>query len=253
MTQVWRTALRPRWLALLALVLLVASGMAWLGNWQLDRAREQGGSAQRERLAAAPVPLQSLFGAREQFPVAGLDRPVWVEGRWEPGTELVVPGRRQGDQSGRRGYWVLTALRLDDGSAVPVVRGFTASVEPGVVPSGSPSGSLPPGRVRVDGVLRPGEPAVVREPGQTSGLPEGQIERIDPVELIERWSGPLFTGYVVAVPAAGAGLDAVPVVADRSGLALQNLSYAVQWWIFAAFGLFLWWRLVRDDHLDPAR
>jgi surfeit locus 1 family protein len=241
-TQVWRTALRPRWLALLALVLLVASGMAWLGNWQLDRAREQGGSAQRDRLAAQPVPLQSVFGAREEFPVAGLDRPVWVEGRWEPGTDLMVPGRRQGEQSGS---WVLTALRLDDGSAVPVVRGFTSS--------GSSSGSLPTGRVRVDGVLRPGEPAVVREPGESSGLPEGQIERIDPVELIERWSGPLFTGYVVAVPAAGQGLDAVPVVADRSGLALQNLSYAVQWWIFAAFGLLLWWRLVRDDHLEPAR
>jgi cytochrome oxidase assembly protein ShyY1 len=152
----------------------------------------------------------------------------------------VVPGRRQGEE---RGSWVLTALRLDDGSAVPVVRGFSAN---DATPSGSSSG-LPTGRVRVDGVLRPGEPAVVRDPGRTSGLPHGQIERIDPVELIERWSGPLFTGYVVAVPAAGQGLDAVPVVAERSGLALQNLSYAVQWWIFAAFGLLLWWRLVRDD------
>lgn len=243
MTHVWRTALRPRWLALLVLVLLLASAMAWLGSWQLDRAREQGGSAQRERVAAPPVPLQSLFGARQPFPVAGLDRPVWVEGRWEPATELVVPDRRQGDE---RGSWVLTALRLDDGSAVAVVRGFRAT-------GAAPSGSLPTGRVRVDGVLRPGEPAVVREPGQTSGLPADQVERVDPVELIERWPGPLFTGYVVAVPAAGPGLEAVPVVADRSGLALQNLSYAVQWWVFAAFGLLLWWRLVRDDHLDAAR
>ncbi len=240
-SDMWRTALRPRWLALLVLVLLVASGMAWLGSWQLDRAREQGSAAQRDRVAAPPVALQSLFGARQRFPTEGADRPVWVSGRWEPQDELLVTDRRQ---DGVLGYWVLTPLRLDDGSAVPVVRGFTASGDQAV----ASSALLPSGEVRVDGVLRPGEPAVVRRPGGSSGLPPGQLERIDPVELIERWSGPLFTGYVVAVPAAGQGLAAVPVVSERSSLALQNLSYAVQWWIFAGFGLWLWWRLVRDDH-----
>jgi hypothetical protein len=28
----------------------------------------------------------------------------------------------------------------------------------------------------------------------------------------------------------------------------RNLAYAVQWWLFAAFGVFMWWRVVRDDH-----
>jgi len=26
--------------------------------------------------------------------------------------------------------------------------------------------------------------------------------------------------------------------------------YAVQWWIFAAFGFFLWWRMVRQAHRE---
>ena len=51
-----------------------------------------------------------------------------------------------------------------------------------------------------------------------------------------------------------------PHRAARS-LAWQNLSYALQWWVFSLFGLFFWYRLVRDDargelrrpdHADPA-
>ena len=61
----------------------------------------------------------------------------------------------------------------------------------------------------------------------------------------------LADGYVVqtsASPAAASGgLRAVPPEIP-GGLAFQNLSYALQWWLFSAFGLFFWWRLVRDDH-----
>lgn len=32
----------------------------------------------------------------------------------------------------------------------------------------------------------------------------------------------------------------------------QNYGYAVQWWLFGAFALFLWAKLVLDD-LDPSR
>jgi hypothetical protein len=36
-------------------------------------------------------------------------------------------------------------------------------------------------------------------------------------------------------------------------VAWQNLSYALQWFVFAGFGLFMWWRLVRDDHRGTLR
>ena len=35
-------------------------------------------------------------------------------------------------------------------------------------------------------------------------------------------------------------------VSDSKGFSLQNFGYAIQWWLFSAFGLFLWWRVVRD-------
>ena len=39
---------------------------------------------------------------------------------------------------------------------------------------------------------------------------------------------------------------------DGDGRAWQHYGYAVQWWLFAGFAVFLWVKLVLDE-LDPAR
>ncbi|WP_448631831.1 hypothetical protein [Cellulomonas soli] len=38
-----------------------------------------------------------------------------------------------------------------------------------------------------------------------------------------------------------------PPAGDAGGLNIQNLAYAAQWWIFGAFAVGLWLRLVRDE------
>jgi len=247
--QVLRTACRPRWLALLVVVLAAATGMSLLGQWQLERARERGRLAQAARdVRRPPAPLDQVLTARRPFPVAALGRRVVAEGTWDGGGQLLVAGR---ELDGRNGLWVLTPLRLADGSAVPVVRGW--------VPAGSDPAAAPPapGPVGVTGVLQPSEPPVDRAPGRTSGLPAGQIDRVDVVDLVNRWPYPLLTGYLVLQSEQPAPAGPVPrpvtVRPPPAGLALRNLSYAVQWWLFAGFGLFLWWRMVRDDHLARHR
>lgn len=35
-------------------------------------------------------------------------------------------------------------------------------------------------------------------------------------------------------------------VSESKDFDLQNFGYSIQWWLFSAFGLFLWWRVVRD-------
>jgi DNA-binding transcriptional regulator of glucitol operon len=35
-------------------------------------------------------------------------------------------------------------------------------------------------------------------------------------------------------------------VSNRKGFSLQNSAYSVQWWAFALFAIFFWWRIVRD-------
>lgn len=247
-----RTALRPRWLALLVLVLVAASVMARLGEWQLSRAREQGAAAQLTQVERPPVPLADLLRARQTFIADAADRRVTTSGRWDPDRQVLV-GRRALD--GVDGVWVLTPLRLADGSAVAVLRGWAASAAD---PAASPAG-LPAGTVAVQGVLRPGEPAAGRRPGEGSGLPAGQLDRVAITELVQRWPYPLLNGYVVLTSAQPAGQApaprAVPVRPARedAGLDWRNVSYALQWWLFAGFGLFMWWRIVRDDHRGVGR
>ena len=28
----------------------------------------------------------------------------------------------------------------------------------------------------------------------------------------------------------------------------RNTAYAIQWWVFAAFVLWMWWKMVADEH-----
>jgi cytochrome oxidase assembly protein ShyY1 len=238
-----RTALRPRWLALLALVLAAATAMSLLGHWQLTRAGETGARAAKERAARSPVDLPGVLAPRTSFPARLADLPVRATGRWDGGRQLLVPERRR---DGRVGWWLLTPLVLDDGSAVPVVRGWVPAVDdPAAAPS--PAG----GAVTVVGSLRPTEPPADRAPGQGSGLPAGQVERVDGPTLIARWPYPLLTGFVVQTgqdpPPQGARPLPVPLDVG-TGVGWRNLSYALQWWLFAGFGLLLWFRIVRDDH-----
>jgi cytochrome oxidase assembly protein ShyY1 len=249
---VLRTALKPRWLALLALVLVAAAVMARLGEWQLGRAREQGERDRLREAAARPVvPVTSLLPARTVFPAAAADRRVTAQGRWDAARQVLVPGR---SLDGTTGFWVLTPLRLPDGSAVPVVRGWTADPGDARAAGAADPAALPAGDVTVQGVLEPSEPADGLRPGDVSGMPAGQVPLVSAPLLVQRWPYPLLTGYVVqtaSTPApaatAGARLRPVPPPAPRAGVAWQNLSYALQWWLFSLFGFFFWYRLVRDD------
>ena len=35
-------------------------------------------------------------------------------------------------------------------------------------------------------------------------------------------------------------------VSERKHFDIQNFGYTLQWWLFTAFALFFWWRIVRD-------
>jgi cytochrome oxidase assembly protein ShyY1 len=247
---VLRTALKPRWLALLAVVLVAAAVMARLGEWQLDRARQKG-DQDRVRAAEArpPAALTSVLAPRTAFPAAATDLRVSAQGRWDGSRQLLVPGRRLADAAG---LWVLTPLRMDDGSAVAVVRGW-------VPDAGDPSADpqrLPRGPVTLTGVLEPSEPVADLDPGDAAAVPAGQVALVSAPLLVQHWPYPLLTGYVVQTavsPTGPGGLRAVSPPTGAVGLSLQNLSYALQWWLFSAFGFFFWWRIVRDDHRGRLR
>ena len=54
----------------------------------------------------------------------------------------------------------------------------------------------------------------------------------------------LTTCGVASAGVAAATLDQLPPASRFTGL--RNILYAIEWWVFAAFAIFLWWRHVRD-------
>ena len=227
-----RTALRPRFVALLALALLLASGFAWLGDWQLGRARDEAAREVREQAVAQPVtPLREVLAPAEPVTGDALRRLVSVRGTLDAGSVLTVPGR---ELEGESGSWVLAPVVDDTGGTLPVVLGW--------LPDGEQVPDVAGGDVTLTGRLAQSEPPVG---GQTPDVE--QVPAVSSADLVNVWEPPLYTAYL-AVTDPRAPLRPVPEPEQSSGLALQNVSYALQWWAFAAFAVFFWWRIVRDAH-----
>ncbi len=226
-------------LVILVLLLAAAALCARLGVWQLDRAQVRGASAEARHtaalVAAPPVPLDTVLQPQTSFTGQLVGRKVAVTGTYDPAGQLLVPGRAH---DGQVGYLVLTPLRVaaDDSPVLPVVRGWVASPADADVP--------PTGPVDVVGYLQASEQA-------GSGVADGRSEAISSPELLNAWGGPIYTGYLVVASSDPAQSSAVqilePPTKPGSGLNIQNLAYAAQWWIFGAFAVLLWLRLVRDE------
>lgn len=241
---------------LVALVLLLgaAAVCARLGIWQLDRAEMRGDQAGQEQLAARegfpPALIGDVLAPQASFRGELVGRRVTVTGTYEAGGQLLVVDRVH---DGVPGHLVLTPLRVrgaagDAGWAgedpvLPVVRGWVA--DPATV------GDLldvPAGVVELTGYLQASE-----APG-SGAAPAGEVDAISSAELLNSWDGPIYSGYLVvaeAAPAQPSALTALdpPTLAGTEGgrWNLQNLAYALQWWIFGGFALFLWMRLVKDE------
>jgi surfeit locus 1 family protein len=211
----------------IALGIGLAAVMIVLGFWQLQVYHRQGAAAAARQASAPPIPLSSV--ARPGAPAnEGYGRPVAFEGSYDPAVQLLVP-----EEDGA-GFRVLTALRQADGSVVAVVRG--------VVPE--PNAPPPPtGPVQQLGVLLPTEEHVPE-----TDLPSGQIASVRLPALAQQWPGPMIDGFVTlsSADAASQGLVAAPLQLPDAPGRLRNVAYVGQWWLFAAFVLFMAFRMARD-------
>jgi surfeit locus 1 family protein len=252
---VLRTALQPRWLALLAAVVALCVAFGWLGSWQLGVARDRGAEQALREIAGRPAaPLDQVLGPQQPFPSAADGRAVTVTGTYDPAHQVLVGERLQ---HGRPGWWVVGALRTTSGAWLPAVRGWVQSPDD----ERAAADRAPSGSVDVRGVLQPDDaPADGSDGGDR--LPDGRLAALDAAELVNRWGSPIYNGFVIVsaeqggVPAAGspaAQPDRVPPPTPRpGGVAWRNAAYAVQWWLFAGFALVLWWKMVRQDVRERA-
>src|SRR5690606_30480348 len=129
------------------LALAVALVCARLGIWQLDRLeqRRQLNAVMEERLAGATIALADV----PRDTTGLLYRTVESEGRYDVARSIVLRGRAH---EGMPGVHVLTPLRLPDGSAVLVNRGWVPSADAATVDLDA---LPPPASGRVTGLALP--------------------------------------------------------------------------------------------------
>ena len=116
--------MNSRWArGLIALAALLAALVtARLGIWQLDRLEQKRSlqQAMDDRLAQPPLNAAELALTPEQAALQH-HRQVELVGHWLPQHTVFLENRRM---NGQAGFYVLTPLRLPDGSAVVVQRGW---------------------------------------------------------------------------------------------------------------------------------
>ena len=88
-------------------------------------------------------------------------------------------------------------------------------------------------------------------PNKPTALPSGQMQTIDLAELVNEWPGQLYNAILFPSsqqPPSTGVTHIPPPDLSPDGFAWRNLAYALQWWIFALFALYMWWRMVREEH-----
>jgi cytochrome oxidase assembly protein ShyY1 len=251
---VWKTALKPRWIAGFVFAIAVSGVFVLLSQWQFGRSTQP--EVPTDPATEQVQPLTEILQPGEFFHGTDADQMVSALGSYDPAKQLLVPGRLH---DGETGYWVVTAFAVNGAPAltgaaaspqtwIPVARGWVA--EPGDAPA-PPSGSL-----ELTGRLLPSEAPV---PG-TSPKP-GEATAVSVAELINYWEVSSYPGFVAATAEVAGGVDVSPAAVPGELLPLDigpqppaqqinwlNLFYSLEWVVFAGFALFIWWRLVKDDH-----
>lgn len=233
---------------LLALLAVLVCGR--LGIWQLDRHAQRKAHNERvaEQLALPELPLMAA-----ETDTAGLIfRRVLLEGEYDHARSIIWPGRAY---QGVPGVHLLTPLRLPDGGAILVDRGWVHSPDAATVDLAELEERGP---VSLTGLVRAFPDDGSRPESAADAAREGRA-----IEITDRVDDPAATGfrrvwyrfdldalrgqypyptadfYVQAL--ADENAPASPVRADLPALdSGPHLGYALQWFCFALVALVGW-------------
>ncbi|HEX2540838.1 MAG TPA: SURF1 family protein [Caldimonas sp.] len=231
------------WRELIVIVAAVAGAAltARLGWWQLDRADQKLTLQATLDARTALPPLDASMLARDESAAREQHfRRVSVSGRWIADRTVFLDNR---PMDGKVGFFVVTPLRLDDGAAVLVQRGWLPRNF--VDRTALPRVDTPAERVTVEGTLAP------------------SLSRL--FQFSDAASGPIRQNLDLASFARETGLDLRPVAIvqrDAPGTRTDGLlrrwpppatdvqkhyGYAFQWFALAAVIviLYVWHRLIR--------
>jgi cytochrome oxidase assembly protein ShyY1 len=216
-----------RWIKLLVFALVVAGVCVRLGFWQLQRLHDVRvfNAAIEAGMHAPPVPIETVLRSAPGASSAAFRR-VSATGTYDTAHEVILYGRSlSNDQPGNH---VLTPLRLADGTAVIVDRGWVplAMATPPISEAAPPAGA-----VTVVGVLYGSETS-------SQGPPVTTLRQVDLPRLRAQLPypiAPLFLKLQSQQPAQAGPLPTPepPPPLDEG----PHLDYAFQWFSFATIAL----------------
>lgn len=240
---------RPRWLAMLALCLVVAGVFAWLGQWQLGRAIDTAAVPTGETEQVQPIADVVEPGA--YLPESLEGQRVTVTGSWVPGDFLIVTTRFNDRVEG---YWVTGQLRVATSTptSIAVAIGWAPSrdiAEAAVDELETDAAAAGPDATPFAVAGR-----LISDEGPTlppRGADPYTMTRMSPAALLGQWHEvegvDVYRAYLVSEVALGGLTDiSAPAPEARSGVNWLNIFYAIEWAVFAGFAFYLWYRLAKD-------
>lgn len=219
----YRFVLRPGWIVLHVVLLVLVVLFAVAGFWQLDRLdqRRARNRITQERQRMPEAELTSLLSRADDVEY----RRVRTTGRYDTGEEVLLVGR--GDRD-RPGHHVLTPLVTREGNAILVDRGW---VPPHLAVAPVRRAAPPGGRVTLTGVL------LASEGGGGSGETR-RLSNVDVKRVATQLPYPAYDVYLALrtqEPGQPGDLpDPITLVRPSEG---SHLVYAVQWFLFIPIAL----------------
>jgi cytochrome oxidase assembly protein ShyY1 len=239
---------RPFWIGMLGLALLVAGIFAWLGQWQLGNAIDTDPPA--AGMTEQVRPLGDVVTPGEYLAEPLVGQRVDVAGSFVAGDFRVITSRYD---DGEPGFWVAGQLRVDsstkglDGPAsLAVAVGFSPDRTTADAAASTLNGAAPE-KVDLTGRLISDEGA--KEPPR--GGDPFEISAMSPAMLLSQWQDAegvdVYRPYLVSAESFG-GLRVIhsPAPAELSSVNWLNIFYAIEWAVFAGFAFYMWYRLARD-------
>jgi cytochrome oxidase assembly protein ShyY1 len=223
-------ARRPKWIAghVLTVVLLVTFVLAGFWQWNRHNERRDRNAAVTARADLPPLTPAEL-GSGDPSDLEY--RTVEADGTWDRAGEVLIRAR---SHQGQSGCHVVSPLRIADGTALLVNRGFVPLT---VCESPTPVADAPvsDGEVTVEGLARrsqrKGTFGAAADPG--SGVLEA-MNRIDVPRIAQQYDRPLAPLYVELHSQSPPPPADLPFPVDPPELgAGPHLGYTVQWFLFA--------------------
>lgn len=236
--------LRPWWIGMLAVALIVAAVFAWLGQWQLGNAIDTDppppGATEQVR------PLADVTAPGEYLPEPLVGQRVEVTGSFVADDFSVVSSRFD---DGVEGFWVAGQLRIADTvtpTSLAVAVGWTADRSAADAAASALSQDPPQDVVLTGRIISDEGPAL-----PPAGAPLTEMTRMSPAALLGIWHDieglDVYRPYLTsAEPFGGLAAISSPAPEEGSGVNWLNIFYAVEWAIFAGFAFYMWYRLAKD-------